>query len=172
MQEKNELRIKAKEIRKSLDMKSISEKIVENIFNLKEYKKAKNILFFYPLEHEVDLLGLMINSDKNFYLPRVVGKEMEICPYVIGDELSESKFKTKEPICEPINPEVLDLIFVPALMVDKHLHRLGYGGGFYDRFLSKHAKSATKIAAISSALVVDELPSEDFDARIDLVVNE
>lgn len=172
MQEKKELRKKAKEIRKSLDMEPISEKIVGNIFGLKEYVKSKNIMIFYPLGHEVNLLGLLSDRDKNFFLPRVQGEKLLVCPYKMGDELSLSAFKTQEPITEPVDADILDLIFVPALMVDKHLHRLGYGGGFYDKFLSNHASNATKIVAIPSALMVSKLPSESFDAKIDIVVNE
>lgn len=172
MQEKKELRKKAKEIRQSLDMQSISEKIVKNIFGLKEYVNSKNIMIFYPLGHEVNLLGLLADSDKNFFLPRVDGEKLLVCPYKMGDELAVSAFKTQEPTAKPVDADILDLIFVPALMVDKHLHRLGYGGGYYDKFLSNHAKNATKIVAISSALMVSKLPSESFDAKIDVVVTE
>ena len=48
-----------------------------------------------------------------------------------------SNFGIKEPCSEPVAPDILDLIIVPALMVDKNGYRLGYGGGFYDRFLKK-----------------------------------
>lgn len=171
MLNKKELRNKARGIRKSLDMIAISYKIVENIRNLDEYKNANNIMIFYPLEHEVNLLQLM-NDRKNIYLPKVDGENLLVCPYNEGDELSVSSFRTKEPVSNSVSAEILDLVFVPALMVDKHLHRLGYGGGFYDRFLSNHASHALKIVAIPDVLKVDELPSESFDARIDIVVTE
>jgi len=153
-------------------MQSVSEKIVKNILSLKEYINFKNIMIFYPLGHEVNLLGLLTDSDKHFYLPRVHGEQLLVCPYKMGDELTLSAFKTQEPTTVPVDADILDLIFVPALMVDKHLHRLGYGGGFYDKFLSKHAKNATKIVAIPSNLMVSKLPSESFDAKIDVVVTE
>jgi len=171
MFDKKELRKKAKAIRISLDIKTISEKIVENISELDVYKQAKNVMIFYPIGHEVNLLGLM-NDNKNFYLPKVDGEKLLVCPYKSGDELTISKFKTEEPITTPINPDILDLIFVPALMVDKHNHRLGYGGGFYDKFLCKNAQTATKIVAIPSALKIDKLPSESFDAKVDIVITE
>jgi len=176
MFEKKELRKNAKIIRSSLDVKTISEKIVENIFDLNEFKQANNIMIFYPIGHEVNLLGLLKNeSTKNFYLPKVQGENLLVCPYKIGDELVISKFKTEEPTSEAIDPDLLDLIFVPALMVDSHNHRLGYGGGFYDKFFYRHtnmAQNATKIVAIPSALMVDKLPSESFDAKIDIVITE
>lgn len=168
---KKELRKKAKEIRHSLDMEKISEKIVENIKSNEIYKNSKHIMIFYPLKHEVNLLGLL-KDNKNFYLPKVDGENMLVCPYKKGDKLILSAFKTEEPVSTPINPEILDLVFVPALMVDKHLHRLGYGGGFYDKFLSKNALKSKKIVAIPSALMIEKLPSESFDAKIDVTICE
>jgi len=171
MQDKKELRKKAKEIRHSLDMENISEKIVENILKLDIYKTAQHIMIFYPLKHEVNLLKLL-EDGKNFYLPRVEGEKLLVCPYNKDDELTISKFKTKEPITAPVDANTLDIVFVPALMADKKLHRLGYGGGFYDKFLSKNALNSTKIVAIPNALIVEKLPSEHFDAKIDIIICE
>ena len=205
MQEKKELRKNAKEIRNSLDTKILSERIVKNILDLKVYQDAKNVMIFYPLKHEVDLLGLLADNNpelhpktdvdwcsrsgiparqhkvsyalnatqhKNFYLPKVSGSELIVCPYKKGDELIISEFQTKEPITNPVNANILDIVFVPALMIDKNYNRLGYGGGFYDRFLSKNALSSIKIVAIPSELMTEEIPSEHFDVKIDIVVTE
>lgn len=174
MIEKNELRKKAKTIRNSLDMQKISEMIVQNILQLEEYQKALNIMIFYPLKHEVNLLGLLNKktSVKNFYLPKVDGENLLVCPYNKGDKLIKAAFNTEEPLTAPVNAEILDIIFVPALMVDRNLNRLGYGGGFYDRFLSINGLKATKIAAIPNALIVEKLPSEAFDIKADIIVCE
>lgn len=175
MLNKRDLRKKAKEIRTSLDMNKISGEIVKNILNLEIYKESLHVLIFYPLKHEVNLLGLLDkneNNDKHFYLPRVDGENLLVCPYKLGDELKTSRFQTKEPTTSPIDSSILDVIFVPALMADKNLHRLGYGGGFYDKFLAKNAFNAKKIVAIPSDLIVEQLPSEYFDAQIDLIVCE
>lgn len=171
MQEKEELRIKAKMIRNSLDITTISECIVKNLLNLKVYQNAQNVMIFYPLKHEINLLQLLENK-KNFYLPKVKGERLLVCPYKNWDELVVSEFKTKEPTTEAVNPDILDIVFVPALMVDKNFNRLGYGGGFYDRFLSKNALNATKIVAIASELIIGNLPSESFDIKTDIVVTE
>ena len=152
-------------------MKKISERIIEALRGAEIYAEAKNIMIFYPLEHEVNLLPLL-RDNKNFYLPKVKGEELVVCPYQEGDELITSIFKTKEPLSEPIHPDILDIIFVPALMVDKNFYRLGYGKGFYDRFLSKNALRAIRIVPIASQLIVDELPHNDFDAQFDIIVDE
>lgn len=175
MQEKEELREKAKQIRSLLHIDQISEKIVENILAFEMYQNAKNVMIFYPLKDEINILGLLKNNtygDKNFYLPKVQDEELVVCPYKAGDKLVDSKFKTKEPVTQPVDAGILDMIFIPALLVDRNFHRLGYGKGFYDKFLSKNAPNATRVVPISSLLVRENLPSEDFDAPFDIIVDE
>lgn len=167
---KEELRKLARKTRNSLDMEKLSEEIVENIFNLELYKEAQHIMLFCPLEHEVDLLPLLMD-DKKFYLPKVQGKQLLVCPYELCDELVMSEFKTKEPITKPVDPDILDIIFVPALMADKKFNRIGYGGGFYDRFLSKNL-DALKIIAIPSELLIDEIPEDFFDEKVNVIICE
>lgn len=172
MVEKIKLRKKAKEIRNSLNIKEVSLKITENIMNFDIYKKAKNIMLFYPLKHEVNLLSLLKDKNKCFYLPRVQGENLLVCPYKFGDKLTVSSFKVEEPATEPVDSEILDIIFVPALMTDKNLNRLGYGGGFYDKFLSKSCKSSIKIVAIPDVLTTEEIPAESFDEKVDFVITD
>lgn len=160
-------------IRISLDIKKISEKIVENIFNLEIYKNARHIMLFYPFGHEIDLRELLKDKNKNFYLPKVEGENLLVCPYKLGDEMTTSAFNTQEPISDPIeDTSILDIIFVPALMIDKAHNRLGYGGGFYDRFLSKQSPKTKRIVAIASDLIVKKIPSDDFDEKIDVTICE
>ena len=80
MDNKTVLRTKAKNIRKSLSICEISQKAVERIRNHSFYKNAKNVLIFYPMKYEINLLELLSDS-KDFYLPRVCGSKLEVCPY-------------------------------------------------------------------------------------------
>lgn len=170
MDNKTSLRLKAKNIRKNLDISAISASIVAKIRLCEEYKCAKNVLLFYPMKYEINLLDLL-NDDKNFYLPRVCDEKLLICPFKSGDKLEKSCFQVCEPCSNPINPKLLDLIFVPALTADKDGYRLGYGGGFYDRFLSEYSDIKT-IVPIAKELFVDELPHENFDIPINYVFFE
>jgi len=172
---KDELRKNAIHTRNSLDMDEISNKIVKKILSNNIYQESKNIMIFYPLKGEINLLPLLEDkksADKIFYLPRVKGKEMEVCKYSQGDELKISAFKTKEPTSESLDTNMLDLIFVPALMVDRNFNRIGYGKGFYDRFLSKNAKRAIKIVPIPSMLITKEIPTDCFDTKFDAIIDE
>lgn len=172
MHTKEELREQAKQIRSLLPIEQISVKIVENLRMVNIYDAAEHIMIFYPLEHEIDLLPLLDDESKNFYLPKVQGDELLVCPYKKGDELTISAFGTKEPLTEPVDPSILNLVLVPALMVDKDFNRLGYGKGFYDRFLLKEELTALRIVPISSLLILNELPHDEHDAPIDIIVDE
>ncbi len=165
MDKKIDLRVNAKQIRRNLDMEKISLALAEILKQQSYYKNAKNVMLFYPTKFEVNLLSLL-EDDKNFYLPRVKGKDLEVCPYHRGDMLVKSEFKILEPSCGAVNPEILDLIIVPALMVDKSGYRLGYGGGFYDRFLKNYARDKLTVCLLPRALVVEKLPCEEFDVPV------
>ena len=167
MENKAELRIKAKNIRKNLDIQKISKIACEKISTLKEFQQAKNVMLFYPLKFEIDTLSL-ISEDKNFYLPLMNVENLEVCPYKKCDALNLSKFKTQEPLTEAISPDDLDLIIVPALMVDKNNYRLGYGKGFYDKLIAK--TNARTVLPISKELFIENLPTEPHDKKIDNVI--
>lgn len=163
---KTKLRKWAKEERKKLDMQTISKQLVENLRKTEEYKQSQNVMIFYPKGDEVNLLSLL-EDDKNFYLPKIDGQNLLCCPYGLGDELCESCFKTKEPLSEPVKDSI-DLVIVPALAVDKNNYRLGYGGGFYDRFLAD--TKCKKIVCIPSQFVVETVFPDEFDVPVDKLV--
>ncbi len=167
MDSKTELRIKAKNIRKTLDIKNISHKLCEKIKALDEYKNAKNVLIFYPLEYEVNLLEL-INNEKNFYLPKIKDETLEICPYKHGDMLKLNQFRIQEPITKSVSSDNMDLIILPALAADKNNNRLGYGKGYYDRLL-KNTK-ATTILPLPKVLIFEQIPTEEHDKTVDILL--
>lgn len=166
MDSKSDLRIKAKSIRRNLDLTKKSHDAVNQIRQLDEYKSAKHVMIYYPLKYELNLLSLL-QDDKHFYLPKVQGNNILVCPY--SDKLALSDFKTFEPCTNPINPKFLDLIIVPALMADTNNYRLGYGGGFYDRFLASYSNIKTVVAVVKE-LFVQNLPIESFDRPINTVI--
>ena len=168
MDNKTDLRIRAKSIRKNLDINSISLFFVEKIRQLDYYQKAKNILLFYPMKYEINLLPLL-DDEKNFYFPKVYEEQLLICPYKKGDIVINSELNIKEPCSNPVNPQILDLVIVPALMADSQGFRLGYGGGFYDRFLAENPHVKT-VLPIPEELYVEKLPRDEFDIPVDYVI--
>lgn len=166
---KIDLRRKAKEIRKTLPIQEISMELVELVRKSNFYKEAKSVMIFYPKTYEIDLRDLL-NDDKNFYLPRVNGKFLDVCPYEKDDELKLSEFKVYEPMTECVSPLDLDLIIVPALLVDANNYRLGYGGGYYDRLLEIVNEKVRTMCVMPKELLIDKLPIEDFDVKIDKII--
>lgn len=168
--DKQSLRKWARGKRKELDMEKISSILVNNLVQTDEYNSSKNIMIFYPLKNEVNLLSLLEDKTKTFYLPRIKGDELECCQYSNGDELCESCFKTLEPTCQACGKQKIDLVIVPALVCDKFGYRIGYGGGFYDRFLTDF--SGTKICCVPKVLFVDTIYPEKCDIKMDLIITD
>lgn len=165
MKNKTDYRLYAKELRKMLDIELISKKLTEKIRTLHCYKSAQNVMLFYPTEYEINLLDLL-KDNKNFYFPKVDNEKLLVCP--VSDKYEKSKYNIMEPCSDPVDKDILDLIIVPALMADSQGFRLGYGGGFYDRFLLNC--SCKTLTAIPKELLVEELPHETFDIKIDYLL--
>lgn len=168
LMDKQQLRKWAKDERKRLDIVSLSSKLVQKLKDTEEYKQAKNIMLFYPKAGEINLLELLEDKSKKFYLPRICGQNLLCCPYDKGNELCESCFKTYEPVTSSVEKDLLNLVIVPALAVDKNNYRLGYGGGFYDRFLN--SINAIKIVCIPKVLIVENTYPEEHDVQIDRII--
>lgn len=167
MDKKTVLRRNAKALRKSLDIEKLSQKAIIELKNHCIYKDAKNVMLFYPTKYEIDFRKLL-KDNKKFYLPRVNGSNIDVCPYNFGDELIKSELGIEEPIAASVAKEVLDLVIVPALMADEDNYRLGYGGGYYDRFISE--KSFKTVCVIPKELFVNKLPHEQYDIQVDCVI--
>lgn len=168
MESKADLRIRAKKIRKTLDIDCLSFCAVKKIRELDCYKKAQNVMIFYPMKYEINLLELLTDN-KRFYLPKICSENLSVCPFNLGDKLLKSYCNVFEPCCDAVEPSLLDLIIVPALMADKKNYRLGYGKGFYDRFLAAYPKIPT-VLPIAKELVVDDIGPEEFDIKTDYVI--
>ena len=168
MESKSELRLKFKAIRKNLKSALTDEIFVNKIRNSNLYKSALNVMLFYPVKSEICLLDLL-RDNKKFYFPKVQGESLLVCPD--NGEYKVSGFNIPEPVTNPVNPEILDLIIIPALSADKNGYRLGYGGGYYDRFLSKYPDIPT-ILPLYKELFTDELPHETTDIKIQTIITD
>lgn len=169
MENKTELRLYAKNIRKNLNISKVSQNAVNLIRKHPFYIDASNVMIFYPTKYEVNFLDLL-SDNKKFYLPKVSGKNLLICPYDLNCELVKSEFNILEPCSNPISIDKLDLVIVPALMADKFGFRLGYGGGFYDRFLADKDKKFKTITVVPYELYIEKLPVDEFDRKIDEIL--
>ena len=170
---KEQLRKQSLELRKTLPLAKISKEIINNLFSLKEYKNAENVLCYYPLPFEIDVKPCFCDKSKKWYLPRVKGKNLEICEYLGSKNIKEGSFKIFEPINEKVNNlNILDLIIVPCVCADRNGFRLGYGKGFYDRFLASLNHNPVKVLLVPSVLLYENVFPEKNDIKCNIVITE
>lgn len=148
-----------------------SSQIVSKILNSKEFNTAKNIALYYPYKNEIDISSLLNFKGKNFYLPRCCDDLLEFAKYNGPHSLARGAFGIMEPKEDKINPEILDVIYIPALMANKKGYRLGYGKGFYDRFFSQNKINALKVIVVAKELISDEFVEDSFDYKCDRIIS-
>lgn len=169
---KNQLRKRALELRKTLPTTVLSEKIIKKIFLIPEYSQCKNILSYYPLKYEVNTKDLFNDKTKNWFLPRVNGDNIDICSYV-ETSLQTGKFNIQEPQTEVINDlKPVDMIIIPAVAADRNGYRLGWGKGYYDRFLSSLGHNPCKVVLVFSNLLFDTVYPENHDEKSDIIITD
>ncbi len=175
MLEKKELRKKMKEIRAALDEKTReekSEKIFENLKKFELFMKAENVMSFMSFNTEVNTLKIndfIFSKDKTLLLPRVVDKTT-IIPIINKGEFTESNLGILEPVGEKFEGSI-DFIITPGLAFDLEGNRLGYGRGYYDRFLDENY-SAIRCAICFEEQIVDKVPTENFDTKLDFLITD
>ncbi len=179
MQEKAQIRVEMLTKRlKQLPMmkKQRDSKIIETIESMQKFKDAQNVLFYIPIHGEIDLTELFnkYKETKSFILPRVVKKKNELTLYKINsfDDLEEGAFRISEPKTdlEQIEPDELNFIILPGIAYSLDGHRIGYGQGYFDRLLKK--SDCLKIGVAYEFQIVDNIPGEDHDVPVDIVVTE
>jgi len=151
-----------------------SSQIVEKLKTL--LPQGADVLMFYaPFKGEVDLLPLAkwcLCQGKRVVFPRVLGKEILPLEVFSLSELSPGYRSILEPPYEPSRlVRELDIVFVPGVAFDLSCFRIGYGGGFYDRFLARWRIGA-KIGICFDFQVVEAIPVDSHDVPMDLVVTE
>lgn len=174
---KQELRNTIKNLRKKLSLeyvKSASAAICNKLESLQQFAGADVVLFFWPLPGEVDLRPLIENSfckGKTVLLPAVVGpSELELRRYNGMQSLAQGSFGVMEPV-GPAWTGRVDFIVAPGLAFDADGARIGYGKGYYDHLLENHSESV--VAGVCfSGMIVDKVPVESHDKRMQLVVTE
>ncbi len=156
-------------------IKKLSGMIEENLHKLECIKQAEFIMAYYPHRNEPDILGLihkLIDMKKTIYLPCVTG-EWNIKPghYTSGCDMKKNVYGIPEPfVVKENNNENPEVILVPGIAFDEKLYRLGFGAGYYDRFLD--SIEAIKIGVCYDFQIVRQIETKQHDVPVDLLVTE
>ncbi len=179
MQNKNSLRKKFYSIRKKKYF-NISKNFLQPInFLLKKKKKSKVFLsFYYPMEFEVNLINILYKynlKNINLLLPKIYpNKQMKFHLWSQNDLLEVNSFGALEPL-KSQKIHIPDVMLLPLLAFDKNRNRLGYGKGYYDRYLSKTSKKNNQIIKIGIAFSFQEfkrIPVNSTDVKLDYILTE
>lgn len=178
MQEKKEIRKKVREFRKAHtdeQIKDLSHQVAERIFAIPEYQQASCVYAYMDYKHEVMTGEIITHSwelGKRVAVPRVTGQEL-VWYYIRSWEDLESGYDgILEPRTDLDVADERDAFFVmPGVAFDRDHHRVGYGGGFYDRYLEKPNTHYTAAIAFEFQLF-DAVPFEAHDILPRAIVTE
>ena len=154
-----------------------SRRIADAALALPELRDAGTVMAFWSFGSEVDtapLIEALHAADVRVVLPRVEGGDVVAIVYEPGDEVAAATFGAMEPTgATVVRPEEVDVVVTPGVAFDRRGRRVGYGGGFYDRFLPRTRRDVRAIAVAFATQVVDEdLPAGSFDRPVDAIVTE
>jgi 5-formyltetrahydrofolate cyclo-ligase len=149
--------------------------ICENVICSDLYKNCKKLCLYMPIRNEVDvrlLLEPAWTDGKQVYLPKVLPDDyMEFYSYNESTALISGAYNILEPDSKEILvPDSDTLIIMPGAVFSKDNKRIGYGGGYYDRYLAKHPECKT-IAVAYDFQILEHIPYEEHDVCPDVVIN-
>ena len=162
-----------------LETKSL--RIKEKLFSLEAFQKAGCVCFYVSLPLEVDTTDMIDEAlalGKRLVVPLTNLENKELSLYEITDRRTDLK-KGAFGVMEPRPDKTLltrlaevECLIVPGVVFDKKNHRIGHGGGYYDRFLEKCPPRVLKIGLAFSFQVVQEIPAEAHDVELDMVLTD
>ena len=162
-----------------LENKSI---VIKNkIFCMEAFHRSKCVSFYVSLPTEVDTRGMIdeaLTLGKRVLVPLTNLENKELSLYEITDrrkDLIKGAFGVMEPRPEKTRLARLDeaeCLIIPGVVFDKKNHRIGHGGGFYDRFLKNFPPRVLKIGLAFSFQVIQEIPTQAHDVKLDMVLTD
>lgn len=175
-----------KEIREKLNHQSQTQRlrksnlIKKKLFRLAEFKRAGLVMFYIATDTEVQTRSMILEArkiGKQIAVPVILEGEKKIVPSLIDDieqELSVGPFGILRPHSQYIRKvpaEAIDLVVVPGLAFDRQGHRLGRGGGYYDRFLTGLPPRTARVGVAFNFQVYPRLPFLSHDIPVTKVIS-
>ena len=175
---KSKIRKKLLYIRKKRNNKNIKFSFLKIFKEIKKkIPKIKIVGGYYPVNFEIDILEILKKLENKvgiqISLPVIKkNNEMDFYNWSTKNILKLNKYGIPEP--EKIKKVFPDIIFVPVVAFDNRLYRIGYGGGYYDRYISKTSdkKKILKIGIAHSYQKINEVPINKYDKKLDIIITE
>ena len=174
--DKKELRRAIREQKRAMTEEEIfsrSQRLGEMFLATAAYQNAKTIYGYLPYNQEVRTVPILqraLNDGKQVAVPKIYGDTMRFLYLTDLSKVEKNAMGIPEPIAdEPVAEDETALVLMPGVAFTKTGDRMGYGGGFYDRFLSAEPNHPT-IALCYDFQIVESLPTEEFDIPVDLVL--
>ena len=174
--DKKQLRSEIRARKRAMTEAEIVEKsriLTEKFLATDFYRNARTVYGYLPYNQEVRTVPLLeqaIRDGKQVAVPKVYGEEMK---FILMDDLTEVEkgyAGIPEPVADgPVAEDKTALVLMPGLAFDPQGHRIGYGGGFYDKFLAAEPDHPT-VAMCYDFQLVEDIPTEDYDIPVDCVL--
>lgn len=173
---KTELRKFIREKKRAMTQEQIiaaGQRLKALFLETRQYAEAKTVYGYMPYNQEVrtvPILAQALADGKRVAVPKVYGDEMRFLYITDFDRMEKSDFGIPEPVADdPVADDPTALVLMPGLAFDPEGHRIGYGGGFYDKFLQQEPDHPT-VALCYDFQVLPEIPVEEYDIPVDLVL--
>lgn len=174
--DKKMLRAQIRQKKRAMSPMEIEEKsriLSEKFLKTDAYRQAKTIYGYLPYNQEVRTVPILqkaLEDGKQVAVPKVYGDEMRFIVLTDLQQVEIGYCGIPEPVEDtPVAEDPTALVLMPGLAFDKAGHRVGYGGGFYDKFLASEPGHPT-VALCYDFQVFDQLETEEFDIPVDMVV--
>lgn len=173
---KQELRRAIRERKRAMTEEEIVERsnaLAEKFYHTPAYQAASTIYGYLPYNQEVRTVPMLqraLDDGKRVAVPKVYGEEMRFIYLEDLTQVSKGYAGIPEPIADaPVAEDQRALVLMPGLAFDPQGHRIGYGGGFYDKFLAKEPHHPTLALCYEFQMQV-HLDTEEFDIPVDTVL--
>ena len=174
--DKKELRRTIREKKRAMtedEIESRSAKLAQLLYASEAYRNAKTIYGYLPYNQEVRTVPMLeqaLRDGKRVAVPKVFGDEMKFLYLEDLTKVAKGYAGIPEPMADsPVADDPTALVLMPGLAFDPQGHRIGYGGGFYDKFLSREPNHPT-LALCYEFQMVEHLETEEFDIPVDTVI--
>ena len=149
--------------------------ISKKVLDSKDIIRARTIFIFISFKSEVDTIPIierLLEAGHSICVPRLEGNTMKAIRISSLDNLEDTRYAKEPKVGEIVEADEIDTIIVPGVAFDRKGNRIGYGGGYYDKFMKKIRKDCRKIALAYELQLLESIIVDKWDIEIDSLITE